>query len=832
MKRASIFFLILTIALRIYSIPATPDPVTIKQSDGSTITVRMHGDEFFNYKTTLDGYLLTSDKSEILNYAILKEGKITNSFIKASEVEKRTVAEKNLIRSLVPYPDLSAFRIKTKMMRAKSSGISTHPQKAFPITGTPKSIVILVNFSDLKFTIANPQTAYTNLLNQNGYSSNGASGSARDYFHDASNGNFNPQFDVFGPVTLDKSMANYGVNNINGVDSVPYQIVIDACTKAAAMGLDFSQYDTDKDGVIDNVFIYYAGYNEAEGGPKNTIWPHRWGVYPSSLFPPGVYNYTGSSASITFNGCRLEVYACTSELRVIRDETNSNMCGIGAFCHEFGHVLGLDDYYDTSSTNPDHHHTLSKWNIMDSGSYLNLSRTPPTYCGYDRYFLNWLMPDQLVTRGDYNLVNLGTNNKALLISQTANRCEGLANDIKSPEYFILENRQQTGWDKYLPGHGMIVYHIYYNPTTWNDNGPNNDVNAMGVDIVEADGITAKTTISPDPTLSGDPFPGVSNVATFNPIMRNGSNFNKPIINIKENNGIIQFKYNPNIDVKQTIDTFNTFPATPVYQTVVVSGNRIKGFISISLKSGKQFKIKTDYAPETAWKNTFQLSPIDSIVAPTTIQIRYNPTALSLNTPHIDTLRVSTTSNDYIDVCITGISKRPVYIVPPVATDATDPSFSGFVANWNAVSDSIGKSAKYYLTVYNLINGQENYVLQNKFITTNIDTVTNLLPGSEYFYKVRASDKTINYENITDFSNIISVSTTAYPFKTKLVTKVESNGDLTVYLPTVQNILYVYNLLGQTVKTIIPGGTVIKITDLPKNQVYILKAGDLITKIAY
>jgi len=333
-------------------------------------------------------------------------------------------------------------------------------------------LVILVNFSDKDFITANPQTAFTDLLNQEGYSANGGTGSARDYFHDASNGLFNPQFDVAGPYTLPHNFAFYGENDTDDQDKNPRQMVIDACVLADASGVDFAQYDTDNDGYVDNIFIYYAGYNEAENAPANTIWPHRWSL---------------SNYNTKFDGKIIFDYACTSELR---GKSGSNMCGIGTFCHEFGHVLGLVDYYATNNST---HHTLSYWNIMDAGAYLNLGRTPPTYSAYDRFYLNWLIPIELKTKQEVTLDALTESNKSYIITQNGNHNLNGSNPDPT-EFFTLENRQPKGWDTYLPGHGLIITRINYNASTWSSNTPNNDPLAMGVYIIEADEIPSDNSL--------------------------------------------------------------------------------------------------------------------------------------------------------------------------------------------------------------------------------------------------------------------------------------------------------------------------------------------------
>ncbi len=527
MKKFQTIFLVILLSIHynidLFCASAIPTPVVLTQSDGSKLTIRLHGDEYYNYKTTIDGYLIIPDNEGIMTYAKIQNGSVFSTNIRVSEISERKMDEINLLRTLSNEPDMKALNIKSRISKSKDDFQGSKPMKVYPLTGSPKSLVLLVNFSDIQFASSDSLIAFSNLLNQNRYSDNGGTGSARDYFHDASTGVFNPQFDVFGPVTLDNSMAYYGANNGSGNDVNPRQMIIDACTKASAEGLDFSQYDTDNDGFVDNVFVYYAGYNEAEGGSNNSIWPHKWKL---------------SNYNTKLNGKIIYNYACTSEFR---GNTGTTMCGIGTFCHEFGHVLGLADYYSTSGTS---HHTLSSWNIMDIGLYLNQGRTPPTYCTYDRYFLKWLTPVQLTDTGTYSLDTLSSSNKAYLISQTPNRTQYSANNTSYPEYFTLENRQQKGWDAYLPGHGLIVYHINYNAAAWANNGPNNDANAMGVDLIEADGIFSAQNTKSDPTLSGDPFPGTANISSKRlSYIKNSTNAfaSHTFSNVTETDGIISFR---------------------------------------------------------------------------------------------------------------------------------------------------------------------------------------------------------------------------------------------------------------------------------------------------
>ncbi|MDD3320756.1 MAG: M6 family metalloprotease domain-containing protein [Paludibacter sp.] len=693
-------FLFLSSITCLYAIKATPYPVVVDQPDGTKLTIRLNGDEYFNYRSTLDGYSLVKNSEGFLTYAepdSLGHFKSTN--VIAKEIDKRTLIERAYLQGLNKNIDFSKInQLRRSMWKAKSV-TETSPQKAYPISGTPKSIVILVNFTDVTFTVANTKTAFTNLLNEKGYATNGGTGSARDYFRDNSTGVFDPEFDVVGPYNLDHDMSYYGANDASDNDSNPRQMVIDACAKAAAAGVDFSQYDTDNDGVVDNVFIYYAGYNEAEGGPENSIWPHRW---------------TLANKSTKFNNVAIYDYACTSELR---SSSGQNMCGIGTFCHEFGHVLGLVDYYATDGAE---HHTLYTWNIMDTGAYLNNGRTPPSYSAYDRFFIGWLNPVELKDFGEYTLDTLSTTNTAYIITQDGNHNLNGANP--SPvEFFTLENRQKVGWDRFLPYHGMLITRIYYNASTWDANTPNNDPLSMGVDIMEADGVAT------DNSSSGDPFPGAANITEYNLVLRNNTDIHKPLKNIRETNGKIIFNFGSNFTVIEKIDAFSTVQGIPSeLQSLIISGSNLTSNISISLSADTLFQIKKDTDSETAWGQSITLITEGTIVSATNIQIRYNPTVPSYTKTHTDKI-VFQSGSDYYELALTGTSTRKVSVEKPIAMEPDNITFSGFKANWNTVFDATG----YYLTIYSLKDaasilneGFDNGLTPSKDWTINVSTISS------------------------------------------------------------------------------------------------------------
>lgn len=924
------------IVSNVYAVKAYPYPIKKTQPDGSTIMVRLHGDENSHYTTTLDGYPLIVNAEGILTYVKINEnGQLISTNIKAKDIEKRTVSDHEFVKSLSTDIRMSLASKSKRAVRSISK--TSAPRKAYPLTGTPKSLVILVNFSDKNFVTPNPKNSFSNLLNQAGYSSNGGTGSARDYFRDNSMGLFNPQFEVVGPYTISGTMASYGGNDASKQDIGPQQMVIDACAAASANGVNFAQYDTDNDGVVDNIFIYYAGYNEAEGGSEETVWPHRWAL--------------NNNLTTKFNGVSVNDYACTSELK---GSSGSNMCGIGTFCHEFGHVLGLPDFY---APNDAKHQTLSDWDIMDGGPYLNAGRTPPSYSAYERFFLNWLKPTELLTDGQYKLDTLSKKNTAYLISKMGNH-NLIGNNPNPVEFFLLENRQNSDWDSYLPGHGMLLTHVCYNLSTWDANTPNNEPDAMGVDIVEADKIAS------DQTLSGDPFPGRTNVTFCALTFRDKTVLSKPILNIAEINGIIHFQFDSYITVNQTIKRYSTVQGTPsAIQTFSLKAKKLTEPLSISFKKNQHFEIKKE--SDSNWGKMITLNPsINGNIDSTVIQIRYNPTAPSYAAIHTETISIKS-GTSVSDFLISGVSTRAVFVERPVTTEATDTTFSSFVAHWNSVYDATG----YYLTVYSISNGESSlkegfdngekatpgwtisvdtisnsavyygdkapslqfssnnnfvqtekyvlpatslsfyirsmaaanggllievqnttnnwrkidsipivsnllekrktytftglenynqfkftyikgtgsitfddlevkfnklltYKLRNKLITSTFDTITSLVQNTEYFYAVRATDKSPNYENITEPSNTISVKTLLYPSKSLLKTKMESNGNLIVYLPTTDYKLNIYNLLGECIQSIVPTNATITIKNLPKNKVYILKSNNLVAKIVF
>lgn len=443
--------------------PARRVPYKLTLANGQVVDVVKCGDERAYWIETTDGKLVIESPSGN-RIATDAEAKVRREEIR-QQMETSRYNRRHTI-------DLSAVGAGSKPKTSVGSFTPTYPTK-----GQVKSLIILANFDDVKFKSETAREDFQRMMMEEGYAENGGTGSAHDFYYDASMGEFDPQFEVVGPVNLSHGYAYYG-ENVGGMTDVRgTDMIIEACQLADAE-VDFSQYDYNNDGYIDNVFVFYAGYGEATVSDSRTVWPHSYDII----------EYT--SEPIMLDGLRLNHYACSNELR-----PDGKMDGIGTFVHEYGHVLGLPDLY---ATNGSYSFTLGMWSVMDEGEYANDSRTPPTFSAYERFALGWLTPVELKGAATLHMPQVSENVAYRITTNNPN------------EYFILENRQQEGWDKYLPGHGMLVWHIDYDEYLWQMNRVNNSSYHQHVDLIEADNIQSTG------TRSGDSFPGTAGVTSFTP----------------------------------------------------------------------------------------------------------------------------------------------------------------------------------------------------------------------------------------------------------------------------------------------------------------------------
>lgn len=466
-----------------YAVVAKPGLHTVAQPDGTTISIRLEGDHFRHRAYSSDGYLLTTDAEGFYVFAETgDDGLPKPSQLKALDPSDRSPELSDALSKLNQSEITDAFnRLDNSNVRTRANTHQKGPglfTTTFPSIGEQKSIVILVDFPNKEFSLDDPHDYFYRLLNEEGFSDEGGTGSARDFFVSNSSGKFTPDFDLYGPLTLAHPLSYYGQNDAWGNDRRPHEMVIEAC-QMLDEEVDFSQYDRNDDGFIDNVYVFYAGYGEADGGGAATVWPHSYNV-----------TYATSEAYM-FDGVQLDHYACSNELSHRDDKPD----GIGTFTHEFSHVMGLPDLYATSYTSGAF--TPGEWNILDQGSYNNNSRTPPNYSAFERYALDWMEPSVIDKEGDYTLEPIHISNMAYMMHTDAEN-----------EYFLIENRQQEGFDTYIPGHGMLVWHIDFDQKIWDENQVNNNYQHQYVDLIEAD--NKKT----NATRAGDSFPGTYNVTSF------------------------------------------------------------------------------------------------------------------------------------------------------------------------------------------------------------------------------------------------------------------------------------------------------------------------------
>lgn len=540
------------LAASAFAVPAKRVKRQVQQPDGSVLTVMLRGDENFHYTSTEDGQPLVQRADGAYCYATLdSNGKLTASAQVAHDVESRGAAELSFlnyytaesqkVRSL--GMERAKQRNARRMARLANRGVvdaSGKPVRrvmagatggeGIGVTGKRKGLVILVNFKDKKMQSKHTQAEWNDYFNKVGYNKYGNNGSVHDYFYAQSYGKLDLEFDVIGPVTVSKNMASYGANDAQGNDIDPAGMIKEACELAYAKEkMDMSQYDWDGDGAVDQVYVIYAGYGEAAGGEKNTIWPHEWDI-------------EGGGYSLVLGGQRIRTYACSSELN---GGNGTDISGIGTACHEFSHCMGIPDFYDTAGGGC---FGMDAWDLMDYGSYGGDGYEPTGYNTYEKWVSGWIEPT-ILTEPCYikNMKPLSDAPEACVVFNEANK----------NEYYIFENRQLKGTDVALPNHGMLVIHVDYDQKVWFDNEVNNTSNHQRFTVVPADNkLTSET-------VTGDTYPGTTKsteltdtskpAATLFNANSDGRKFlGKPVTEITEKDGLISFTFmgGVNLDAPQ------------------------------------------------------------------------------------------------------------------------------------------------------------------------------------------------------------------------------------------------------------------------------------------
>ena len=411
---------VLFVALSAMAVPAKPGVWrTILLADGTQVKVQLVGDEFMHYYQSAEGTRYQYDYASG-TYKIYSEANFSDARRKA--VARRAKANNR------------------RIMRRKVNETSI-------FQGKKKGLIILAQFTDSKFNSGHDRALYDKIANAENYTANGFKGSVKDYFKAQSAGQFELDFDVVGICQLKNKCSYYGGNASNGDDLRAGEMVAEACQWAATQGVDFSQYDWDGDGEVDQVFVLYAGMGEADGGAKSTIWPHMFAL-----------SYSDYGKSLSFNGVTVDTYACSAELN-----GENALDGIGTFCHEFSHCMGFPDLYDTGYSG---WFGMGDYDLMCAGNYNNDGKCPAGYSAYEKHECGW------ITFQDVTLIEEDLHVAGLKAISEGGGAYVLKNKAHEDEYYIVENRQNTGWDAYLPSEGVMITHVDYDAYIWWNNMPN------------------------------------------------------------------------------------------------------------------------------------------------------------------------------------------------------------------------------------------------------------------------------------------------------------------------------------------------------------------------
>ncbi len=419
MKKILLGFLLCLVSAVAMAVPAKPGLWKIlKLSDGTEVRAQLRGDEYVHFWMTEDGRRLMK-----------LDGVLT-------EVDETQIAGRMVKRKAPQSP--SGAR---KAPRRVTPGERTH------YVGKKKGLVILAQYQDVKFKSANNLAKYKRIMNEEGYSVGKFKGSVCDYFKAQSRGVFELDFDVVGPYTLANKRAYYGENDSEGEDKNAEAMIVEAC-KAANEEVNFKDYDWDGDGEVDQVFVLYAGTGEADSYDEESVWPH-------------MYELSYTNSALRLDGVKIDTYACSNEV-----DMEGDIEGIGCFCHEFSHCLGFPDFYDVSYSG---YFGMSEFDLMDAGVYNGEGFVPAGYTAHELMMCGWLDPIELSDE-DVSVENM----KAL---SDGGESYIIYNKAHPDEYYMLENRQKTGWDAGLQTRGLMITHVDFDKDIWNDNTPNTKVTA-------------------------------------------------------------------------------------------------------------------------------------------------------------------------------------------------------------------------------------------------------------------------------------------------------------------------------------------------------------------
>lgn len=521
---------------------------TITQSDGSQLTIRLHGDEHYSWYSTTDDVLLVQVGKNYYVAQVEEDGTLKATPQLAHNAGERGTVEEQVINNQNKEKFLNLLNAEPQ---ALAKPIGTVTPAYFPHTDSPKALVILVEFQDVKFKTSDPVATFTHYLKgaegeaapeaNNAYVKGKVNyGSVSQYFNDMSQGQFKPQFDIVGPVTVSKNSAYYGGNAGKDTDVNFAQMIAEAC-KGVSDKVNFADYDQNNDGNVDLVYVIYAGYSESiNGNSSDCLWPKSG---TNAFYEPGTNNL------LKLNGKKICRYGINNELNATPSDWIDGkplLNGIGLFCHEFSHTMGLPDLYPTVEASRVDNQNPEYWDLMDGGEYTYSGYFPTPYSPWEMDVMGWTAP-----------IELGDEAKQVSLNSYASDRTAYKINGENDEYLLIQNIQTDGWwrgiTKAFKTTGMLVWRIDYPYTTVSlDNRLNNEIGKPNVMIVPADGyVISEYNVTDDDeskakykaSLKADPFPGANNVTELLSVELNKSTLKKPFYNIKEtDNGVITFDY--------------------------------------------------------------------------------------------------------------------------------------------------------------------------------------------------------------------------------------------------------------------------------------------------
>ena len=514
------------------AVPAKKLQKVITLTNGTQVSVELRGDEYLSWWEGTDGTAYRATADENVFEAFDLEAQKPAAAARRARTEQGRVARLARVKNSLKGTD--------DKMRGLGGDHITYK-------GVKKGLVVLVDFKNKKFADGHDLEYYKNVINGKDFSDEeeGYVGSVRDYFLAQSNGQFELDFDVVGPVTMSKNYGYYGNDGAYQKDEKVYEMIKEACDGIQDK-VNLKDYDWDGDGEADQVFFLYAGLGQASGGSAGTVWPHESEL---RYWPCGVLSYSTG---------KINTYACANELQPETQGSSRYIsAGIGTICHEFSHCLGFADMYDTTGSGG---YGMSVFDVMDQGSYNGNGFVPCNYTAFERIYAGWVEAIELESPATVkDMKSVSDYGRPFIMYNYKN----------TNEYFLMENRQNTGWDKGLYGsNGLLIVHVNYVPSRWANNSVNSSAEKIQCcTVVNADGSRENTQYS----LQGDLYPYEVKGVTMNDeftdesepaaklYTKNSDNsyaLGIPITNIKRSKGSISFLVCGGDDKNVIDNTFN------------------------------------------------------------------------------------------------------------------------------------------------------------------------------------------------------------------------------------------------------------------------------------